>query len=57
MQTEKRGVILNLMDLPGKDSFVILNRMYLRDANAAIIVYDVNAPETLENAEVWLKEL
>ena len=57
LQAIKQGVVLNLMDLPGRDTFVILNRMYLRDANCAIIVYDVNDPASLEAAEVWVQEI
>ena len=39
-----REINLDLYDLPGKESFMVLNRMYLRDTNAALIVYDVNDP-------------
>lgn len=31
--------------------------MYLRDANVALIVYDVNYAESLDQAEKWLAEL
>ena len=43
LQTMQKGVHLDLCDLPGKESFMILNRMYLRDTNADLIVYDVNS--------------
>ena len=46
-----------LWDLPGKDSFIGLSRMYLRDTNAAIIVYDVNDTASLIAAERWIAEL
>ena len=46
-----------LWDLPGKDAFIGLSRMYLRDTNAAIIVYDVNSIESLNAAERWISEL
>lgn len=46
-----------IFDLPGKDSFMGLNRMYLRDANIALIVYDVSRKDSIKNAEVWLEEL
>ena len=46
-----------LWDLPGKDSFIGLSRMYLRDTNAALIVYDVNDLESLKAAERWIGEL
>jgi len=50
-------VIMHLLDLPGRESFMVLNRMYLRDANAAIIVYDVNNAKSFEDAEMWISEL
>jgi GTPase SAR1 family protein len=36
---------------------MVLNRMYLRDTNAALIVYDVNEAKSLKDAEVWISEL
>ena len=34
-----------------------LSRMYLRDTNLAIVVYDVAKRESLEKAEMWIQEL
>lgn len=34
-------------DLPGKEAHMGLNRMYLRDANTALIVYDKTSRESL----------
>jgi len=39
---------LELYDVPGDEKFMALNRMYLRDTNAALIVYDVTNPESLK---------
>ena len=36
---------------------MVLNRMYLRDTNAALIVYDVTNPDSLRQAEKWVQEL
>jgi GTPase SAR1 family protein len=52
-----KEVNLELWDLPGRDNFIVLNRMYLRDTNAALIVYDVNDADSLKSAEVWISEL
>ena len=46
-----------IWDLPGKESFIALNRMYLRDANAALILYDVNNINSFTEAESWITEL
>jgi len=34
-----------------------LNRMYYRDAHAAIVLYDVTSAKSLEDAEQWITEL
>lgn len=39
--TEK--VDVSFWDLPGRENFITLNKMYLRDTNVVIIVYDVNS--------------
>ena len=36
---------------------MVLNRMYLRDTNAALFVYDVTSPESLAKAEKWVAEI
>ena len=48
---------MQIWDLPGKSSFVALNRMYIRDANVAIIIYDVTDAESLESVDKWIDEL
>ena len=57
LQGSNSKVELWIFDLPGKESMMGLNRMYLRDANVALIVYDVTKPATLTAAEVWIEEL
>ena len=34
-----------------------LSKMYLRDTNAALVVYDVNDSDSLKAAEKWIVEL
>ena len=36
---------------------MVLNRMYLRDTNAAVIVYDTTRSESMRHAEAWMEEL
>ena len=38
-------------DLPGSEMFQQLNNMYLRDTNAALVVYDIEDDESLEHAQ------
>jgi small GTP-binding protein len=42
LQTQNQAIEFWIWDLPGKESFIGLSRMYLRDTNAALIIYDVN---------------
>ena len=43
LQGIEQSVNLEVYDVPGAERFVVLNRMYLRDTNAALIVYDVDS--------------
>ena len=52
-----KQVQMNCFDLPGKEQFKVLNRMYLRDTNAALICYDASKPGALEQTETWVHEL
>ena len=36
---------------------MVLNRMYLRDTNAALIVYDTTNRKSMQEAETWMNEL
>ena len=48
---------MQIWDLPGKSSFVALNRMYIRDVNVALIMYDVTDASSLESVDQWIEEL
>ena len=50
-------VNLNCYDLPGKDVYIALNRIYIRDANVALIVFDKTKRKSLDQAEKWIEEL
>ena len=39
---------LEIFDLPGDERFMILNNMYLRDTNIALIVFDLASKESLD---------
>lgn len=45
---------LQLWDTAGQEKYKSLVPAYLRDANAAIFVYDVTRKESLENVRKWL---
>jgi len=54
LQSLSQSVTLELYDLPGQERYMVLNRMYLRDTNAALIVYDSTQRQSLERANAWI---
>eukprot|EP00736_Rhodelphis_marinus_P003371 Rmarinus@m.24821 len=50
-------VKFEIWDTAGQERFRSLAPMYYRGAAAAIVVYDVTNPESLEGAKSWVKEL
>jgi len=57
LQMNDQVCALELYDVPGDEKFMVLNRMYLRDTEAALILYDVTDKQSLVKAEQWIKEL
>lgn len=48
---------LDIWDTGGQERFRALLQLYYRDANAALITYDVSNDRTLESCEYWVNEL
>ena len=48
-------VDLQIWDTAGQEKFRSLTPMYYRECAAALVVYDLSKPETLETAEYWIK--
>ena len=49
---------IQLWDTAGSERFKTLNRIYYRDAVAALVVYDITKKETLQKeADHWIKDL
>lgn len=53
------GVIVKfeIWDTAGQERYRSLASMYYRNAQAAIVVYDITQSESLEKAKYWIKEL
>ena len=52
-----KSIEMDVWDLPGKEQYRILNRMFLRDTNVALIVYDCSKQDGLQSALIWLQEV
>ena len=48
---------LDIWDTGGQERFRSLLQLYYRDADAAIITYDVGVERSLESCEYWVNEL
>ncbi|KAI9314263.1 ras family-domain-containing protein [Dichotomocladium elegans] len=54
---EDRSIKFEIWDTAGQERFHSLAPMYYRNAQAAIIVYDIAKASTLDKAKSWVKEL
>ncbi|KAJ9065271.1 GTP-binding protein of the rab/ypt [Entomophthora muscae] len=50
-------VKLEIWDTAGQERYRSLAPMYYRNANCAVVVYDITQPASLEKAKVWIEEL
>ncbi|KAI9321796.1 ras family-domain-containing protein [Dichotomocladium elegans] len=54
---DDRSIKFEIWDTAGQERFHSLAPMYYRNAQAAIIVYDITKASTLDKAKSWAKEL
>lgn len=57
IEVKDREVKLEIWDTGGSERYRALAPMYYRDTNAAIIVFDLTSPPSLDDAQIWLNEL
>ena len=48
---------LHLWDTSGQEKFRSMTSLYYKDAVAAVLVYDVSNPDSLDALDYWIKEL
>ncbi|CDW84763.1 gtp binding protein [Stylonychia lemnae] len=53
----QQKVQFNIWDTAGQEKYRCLTTMYFRDANVAIIVYDVTNKQSLECVDYWVDEV
>jgi Rab family protein len=54
---DDQPLILQICDTPGDDRFVPVGPAFYRDAQGAIIVYDVTNSESYNSVDYWMREL
>ena len=52
-----KSIKFNIWDTAGQERYHSLAKMYYRDANAAILVYDITKKGSFENLKRWHREL
>ena len=50
-------VTLNVWDTAGQERFHALGPIYYRDADAAVLVYDITDADSFARVKTWVKEL
>jgi len=50
-------VKFEIWDTAGQERYKSLAPMYYRNANCAVVVYDITQPSSLDKAKAWVKEL
>ena len=51
------SIKLHLWDTGGQERFRAMTNLYYRDANAAILTYDITNEQSFTSLDFWLKEL
>ncbi|PWN26235.1 putative GTP-binding protein ypt5 [Jaminaea rosea] len=54
---EQTQVKFEIWDTAGQERYKSLAPMYYRNANCAVVVYDITQPQSLEKAKSWIREL
>jgi small GTP-binding protein len=57
VQIGQWAVQLQIWDTAGQERFRSLGSMYYKGARAAVLVYDVSSPATLQKVHSWVEEL
>lgn len=57
MQFPDRSIKFNIWDTAGQERYHSLAKMYLHDANAALIIYDITKKNSFEALKRWHSEL
>ncbi|NXL74875.1 RAB17 protein, partial [Leptocoma aspasia] len=57
LELDEATVRLEIWDTAGQEKYQSVCHLYYRDAQAALLVYDIAKKQTLSRAKLWLEEL
>ena len=57
IQYNGQNYVINFWDTAGQEQFDALNTIYYQGAVGALVLYDVNSPETFNKVKKWVNEL
>ncbi|KAJ9451340.1 Ras-related protein Rab-32B [Diplonema papillatum] len=57
VECDGRTVTLQLWDIAGHERFGAMTRVYYKFATAAVVVFDLTRPSTLESAKKWRSDI
>ena len=57
IQHNGQNYVINFWDTAGQEQFDALNTIYYQGAVGALVLYDVNSPETFNKVKKWVNEL
>jgi len=57
LHIDGRPVTISIWDTAGQERFHALGPIYYRDANGALLVYDITDADTFDRVKHWIKEL
>jgi small GTP-binding protein len=52
-----KSIDLNVWDTAGQERFHALGPIYYRNADGAVLVYDITDPDTFDKVKSWIREL
>ena len=57
LEEDDQVIKFEIWDTAGQERYKSLAPMYYRNANAALVVYDITASDSLSKAQSWVEEL
>jgi len=54
---KRKSYVIQIWDIAGQDRFSSIRDMYLKNADGALVLFDISRPLSFENIPNWVKDL